>query len=596
MDIELAAVTAVNSVISLCPHLDSHIETKDKIPFTDGYIALYADAGKHGKEYFCGKVDVQVKGRTKRKGRGWSSKADVSRKDLEGYKKTGGVIYFWVEVDNKSQQRHVSYALLSPFRIQELLQQGGNREKYRIRVKGFPTVTAEIEAVVELAIRKTRECPNNGIDPALLQKAKTLTLYTDRHIDFSKPVVLDQSDVDYSLDLSTGKMTVPLNGRVEFLPEAYVSHPLGESIMCGGTLYENPAIKQLDEHRVMIELSPALSMTLESESESSTISSTISRKGTLYDCVKAAAFLSSLIQTSTIQRGDLSFHVDSAEKNVSAGLKSYLEKNREYGELFKTLEIDTALVDAISVTDAHELALQRMYAALVMGEELPIETHEPSRMRQSLGEWWVSLLVLDGSDMKHWKSMDFFDPRMPRQLIWRPDENRRELGFKRITPYDVVGQDELSRTLNLHLGQLVSAYQEVRDYDREFTRSNRTVLNLIQSADDVERRSKEFLHAAMLLNEWIIAEHGEKSHHLVNRWQIKARGRDLTDDDMEMIRELRRDVARRDSEDAEKIQIGCALLLGEGREADFLMKKLSKADYEEITGWPVWNLRTRCLN
>lgn len=591
------AVAAVKSIISVCPHLDSQIETKDKIPFNDGYIAWYTDDGRHRKDHFNGRVDIQVKGRTRKKNRRtWSSKADVSREDLEGYKKTGGVIYFWVEIDEKSLDRMVSYVLLSPFRIQGIFQQEGSKEKYRIKVKRFPSAVADIEALVKIAIRKTHERPDDGIDPALLENAKSLALYTDQDIDVSRPVVLDQSDFNYSLSLSTGKMTVPLNGRVEFLPEAYVSHSLGESIVCGGILYENPAIKQLDDYRFMIELSPALSMTFDSESESSTISSTISRKGTLDDCVKAAAFVSSLIQTSTIQRGDRTFHLDCAEKNVSAGLKTYLERNREYGELFKALEINATLVDASSVTDAHELALQRMYAALVMGEELPIETHEPSRMRQSLGEWSVSLLVLHGSDLKHWKSMDFFDPRMPRQLIWKPDENGQEAGFKRVTPYDVVGRDELSRTLNLHLGNLVPAYQEVRDYDRGFRRSNRTVLNLIQSADDVERRSEEFLHAATILNEWVIAENGEKSHHLVNRWQIKARGGDLTDDDMEMIRELRRDAGRTDSEDSEKIEIGCALLLGEGREADFLMKKLSKEESEQIKGWPVWNLRTRCLN
>lgn len=123
VNVEKAAVNKLESLLLECRHLDPYIDTNDRTPFTDGHIEIYS-SGSHEKRNFIGKVSVQVKGRTIPKSGKWTPSIPISRVDVDGYLKEGGVLYFVVFVNPRTRTKKPFYTNLSPYRIRDIL--GGN--------------------------------------------------------------------------------------------------------------------------------------------------------------------------------------------------------------------------------------------------------------------------------------------------------------------------------------------------------------------------------------------------------------------------------------------------------------------------------------
>lgn len=120
MNVEKAAVNKLESLLLECTHLDPYIDTNDRTPFTDGHIEIYSSESRE-KRNFIGKVSVQVKGRTIPKSGKWGPSISISRVDLDGYLKDGGVLYFVVFIDPRTRTRKPFYTNLSPYRIRDIL-------------------------------------------------------------------------------------------------------------------------------------------------------------------------------------------------------------------------------------------------------------------------------------------------------------------------------------------------------------------------------------------------------------------------------------------------------------------------------------------
>src|SRR5690625_2821434 len=140
MNTEQLAVNHVSTLIALCPHLTPYISVNDKTPFTDGHIDMYSSESKTN-DTIIGRVDVQVKGRTIKAARKAPGTYRVRVADLRAYLNFSGVLYLVVNIHEKPHKMKASYALLNPFRIDELL--GGiksGQKSVAIRLKPFPKI------------------------------------------------------------------------------------------------------------------------------------------------------------------------------------------------------------------------------------------------------------------------------------------------------------------------------------------------------------------------------------------------------------------------------------------------------------------------
>ena len=160
-----------------------------------------------------------------------------------------------------------------------------------------------------------------------------------------------------------------------------------------------------------------------------------------------------------------------------------------------------------------------------------------------------------------------------------------------VTAYDVIEDEYLGTVVNSRLGDIVGAYEAISDFQTTFTAANHRVLALIRAADECEQRKDELLGAATLLNDWLLAEDVEVTHHRINAWQITARTSGLTPEQRTKIRELKREVVRRGVDNALQSEIACAILLKDIEEIEDLLPQLDDNQLELMKTWPIWKLR-----
>ena len=122
MDIEGLAVNAVDDAISKTDYLVSDIKKNDKTPSFDGTVFVYSKPGNnHSKRDLVGIVPVQVKGTTIVNTFKNHIVFVVEISDLINFRKTGGVLYFVVNIINDGSEKIIYYLELLPYKINQIL-------------------------------------------------------------------------------------------------------------------------------------------------------------------------------------------------------------------------------------------------------------------------------------------------------------------------------------------------------------------------------------------------------------------------------------------------------------------------------------------
>ena len=158
--IEKAAILAVKNLIQPCPTIDDKLDEDDKNILVDGSFELYSSKDMSIPN-FVGKIDVQVKGTTKkpRATKHGSVKFPVAIENLKRYLEAfHGILFFYVSVHpSQYTAREVYYAQLLPYDI-NLILNGLNpgQSSTSVRFKPFPTEPKEITRLL-MAFYTNRE-------------------------------------------------------------------------------------------------------------------------------------------------------------------------------------------------------------------------------------------------------------------------------------------------------------------------------------------------------------------------------------------------------------------------------------------------------
>jgi len=593
MDVEALAVSKITNMIARCPHLRAFITTNDKTPFTDGYIDLYTGL-RQSKADWRGRVPVQVKGRTRGSKTAASQKYPVNRTDLIAYQRDSGVLYIVVAVEPKSGRETPYYALLSPFRIESLMNSvPENQLQVSVPLKKLPNDPKSIESIVQLALRTRDQSMTLGFDPVLFERLQSLTVYTDSGLNLDSPVTLSPAINDYSLVLTTTDgLSVPLNGEIRILPEDYLERNVDMTIRSGDTVYESGTVKRIDDEAIEVVISEGLKLILRTEStkQSATLSLTLER--TLAGRLRSIEFYSALLSTGVIEFNGKPWPFLIDTSSMDAKLRRHLKTLHALTELFEHLGVDTQLVDMSQIDEVQSRQLNILYRAFVLNDEITDASAETSRVLQRVGPWNLMFLLIPGSKANSWRFIDPFSAEVRQQFEWSSDDNAEGDRIP-VTAYDIVEQEHLGTVLNMRLSAIVGGYEAIADLPTTYTLANHRVLALITAADTSELRKDELLTTAASLNDWLIAEQGIEPHHLINRWQIAWRRGTLSTEQRSEIRLFKRQITRNGPKNGDQLQLACALLLGDDDEVQDLVHLLPPRQLEEIRSWPIWMLQGR---
>ena len=149
MDIEGLAVNAVDDAISKTDYLVSDIKKNDKTPSFDGTVFVYSKPGNnHSKRDLVGIVPVQVKGTTIVNTFKNHIVFVVEISDLINFRKTGGVLYFVVNIINDGSEKIIYYLELLPYKINQILKNlKDNQKTVSLTFNEFPMSSNEVSNI-----------------------------------------------------------------------------------------------------------------------------------------------------------------------------------------------------------------------------------------------------------------------------------------------------------------------------------------------------------------------------------------------------------------------------------------------------------------
>lgn len=593
MDVEKLAVAHVESIIAKCSRVQSFITTGDKVPFTDGHIDVYASMTLK-KEDWLGKVDVQVKGRTTSRMPEESPSFRVSRTDMLGYQKDGGVLFFLVLIHEDGQPSAAYYALLEPFAIANYLGQVPEKQKsISVPFKRFPSAELEIDRILALCLKTQSHHMATGFDPVLFKNAKSINIHTVNGLDLTKPIHLSPNNFDYSADLVTdGGLTVPLNGELRIFPPGYTERALNATIRVGEIAYEHGTVRNIDHETTEIALGDGLTLTMRRGVERSNANINLSLPGNFDARLKAIEFFIGIADGGRVQVNEknLGEGFSLAKKSAGlGGLRRQLGELLQVNELLEHLGVNTSLIELETVKARHFQNLLRMNRTLVHREEFMDSRAELARAVLDVGDWLLMLLIVPGTGTDMWRYVSPFDSTHPQAFRWSATGASDET--IPVTAYDLVDSKLFPRVLNLHLDAIVDAYEGIADGAQTFSLANQRVLELIRAADKIDQRKDEFLQGAFRLNDWLISHEGATDVHRINRWQILHRQSALRLKHYDEIRSLKRNLAKSGEDHALQAELCCALLLGDQDDINYLSRQLPADDLTTIRQWPIWNLR-----
>lgn len=590
MNVELQAVTKIVQMVSKCPHLEPVIDSNDKTPLTDGHIDVYS-AKKHSKDNYNGRVVVQVKGRMLSGKKSIPQTFPITKTDLVGYQKGSGVLYFVVYVDPVEDRLIPNYVLLSPFRIQRLIKEMRGQKQIGVRLKPLPADPSKIEGIVQLALKSADEKPAIRIDRGQLKDLSRITIYTDGSLNLNIPVNLTREDYDFTLVFeTTGGTTLPVDEELFITPPEYVGEATELAVASGDFVFRNPIRRRVDEDTVELELSEGLKIQRSSAGQATNGSVSLTMRKTLRERFNDIGFYLACIDNQVFSLDGIESRVEVAPVNDQSDLREHFEYLTTLMSLCAHLQVDSSLVELESLEGKRGRQLVGLHGVMIGGDEISEAHHENGRILQPMGLWSIQLLVTQDSTDGKWLCRDLFHPELGRQFVATGEDNTGELQISRVTPYEVVEPEKMPYTLNLHLYNLVNAYNDIFEYPDTTGYANATVLNLIRAADAVAIRKSEFLDAAFSLNSWLISKQGSLPIHQINDWQIAVRNGQLTSDQRLGIRSLKSQASRNEIAGPLSVEAACAILLGDDEETAYCLSRLDDDQLFEFQDWPIWGL------
>lgn len=596
VNVEKLAVNAVSTAISRCDHLTDYIGTNDKTPITDGHIDFYKNKSKK-KADIAGRVSVQVKGRSTPKPVKTSKrevKFGIDHDDLQFFRDSGGGIYFYVPMRPTGDSPEVFYAVLSPFKIARRLgMKTGSSASYQFIFQRLPSDCDQIEAIIKFAHHTRDQKALNAEVSTLLEEARSISIHTMDRISSDSPTTfrLDRDDVAISITTSAG-LVVPIDIDIRVLPEDYTPREVPMKIQGGSILYESVLFARTSQDTLLITCSEGLNIVLTLVDGKYETNVNLKLAGSLPTRLKDINFFSALASGAPLYIDGNSSEPKHKPIATREGLDASQAVISGAVEVLKYFGLSEKTLDSLSIDEREMGDLLMLRDGLLKNIELPITGEGNGRWDFPLGRDKVIVLVGEGSSSEHKKLMDPFalSNRSSIVIAQNVDGAMEEIDWA--TVYDPLEIDDLVSTLNLHLDDLVLAYEKLTD-ERRFSLANQMVLKLISAADTchLSDRRMMLLTGAFALNSWLIKHASNSLTNKINRWQIlKRQGNFSPQDQHQLLIARRSDISGPESI---LLEACLAILLGYKEELSIILDELDSADRERLETWPIWHLTGR---
>lgn len=588
--IERAAVRYFSELIDKCNTLEPDFATEDKKPITDGEVRIYSKpankSGAFSNSSFLGKVDVQVKGKRVSSPKTLES-FSLPIASLRAIQAFGGLLFIAVAISKKNPSKgRAYYAFLYEAQIDQILAKAKSSQQSKsFPLKRLPKKPEQLLQFVRFAHLIQEKSSFVELSDAELDNSIGLRLTTNSQIDFKEPQWFGIGGEDAVVEIKTQSGThIPAKLAVKIIPQDYDFHPLGKEIISGTCTYQDARVRKISPSEFEIAASPSILLRFSTDSLKGSVS--FNSPIDFLNFHKDLKFFTALKETGIISIGDYKWQVSLDEREwLEEVTRDFLIWD-EISKAFEILDVDTSL---LKISDFTPEVLKKLEPVVktVLNQKSPLlDSDIPLRYPFKIGDSVVQLMVMKESVDSDWEVRSLTSPRMGQILINHKDLNLPQL----VTPYELFDDEEMLATVNLNLSEIVAQYRDKVPADQQMELSTNTVLQLLRLADSNAERRIEFLQGAKELTNWQVqSTNNENLIACTNRWQVRYRLRELSENDLREIRKCKRSI---DYKDPNSIGLAVALniLLDNETEADELLSDMSQDDATLIRSMPIFHL------
>ncbi|MBG6060064.1 hypothetical protein RCH16_003521 [Cryobacterium sp. MP_M5] len=596
MSVELLAVNAVSDRIAACPKLAPEVASGDRTPITDGHIDFYTSE-KHSKKTHGGRVPVQVKGRVtkaKIKSSRDSQSFQVEREVLRFFRNHGGGVYFYVPMRKGGVQREIFYAILLPFKIDHLLDEGSAEQKtFSIKLTRLPTETSKVEGIIHLAWSGRSQSAAASRNDHLLDKAESLTIHSLVGFDESLPTRLALSETDYVVVAHLpGGVEIALDIDLEIFPPEFIARDLAIPISCGGIEFANGSGRRIDENTLLVQLSEGLQLRLNLVDGKVSATLDAAHQGSLREQTKNFDFMIASAAGNPLVIGEDAYEPHDGDPKMEARLRKVRAELARLIELFDELGIDDDLTSTIEIDHETKRTLLALHEGIVQDRPVRGTSDGSGRYDIAIGAYKITVIIMPAKDEHFRLIVDPFDPtKRDRYRIYRVEEGGSPESIELGTAYEAVTPEDMALVLNLRLRGIVATYAELEDRDAARNMANLTLLRLLSATDLMSegRHRAYLLRGCIDLCKWLLGEDPDSLIHRINWWQIQRRLGTLGDADRRDIRAARRSLNREDKQ-AGLLEACLLILVEDPNELELAISELKDDEVAMLQSWPVWAL------
>ncbi len=609
-DLERISITKLTDLLNRSPRLVGDFKREDKTPCWDGEIRLYKNTPKTNANYI-GPIRVQVKSHWVKEPEKLDKEkvAELLRlEDLRKYEGDGGVLYFVALIHDHDRYRFY-YAALLPYDLKKLLKQSAQKSrggKKSVTMKALPREYEKIEEICwNFRLNRKMQFGTVEASPTLRAGQPGLTNFERYSSAFVEVRRREENETPWPGffgkelylygDLAGGKIKVPLQKViVETLqvPHAPLTVKVnGEEffdrvdleVLAGGYRFRFGGCFTADT--VQKKLSYQL-------------------RGGLNQRIRSARCVLAMGGACRLEIGGSLFEFNGFSQKQIREVSKFLEgmermeRMLAYYGVKEELNYDLLLEEKTGRMKERERAfLQVLDLAWQNEGVIKLEQKElPFLVRKNLGNLALCLAMERLSELgerTYRISSAFADKK------WDCRVEREDIGRVAISPYLLIDRSGYAELSNIDYDVLEKDLLSVEPAEYYLDRLNLTLLDMLGAYDQKPR--PELLTVCESVGRHLVRQRGRPEEEL-NYFQCLARKGSLPAGARERLYRLRRETEQRAGEGEEKgspgtgvpwaaLQLGIAILLGNGRDCEYYYGLLSPEEQEGFRQFPIWRLR-----
>ncbi|MCT4593578.1 MAG: DUF4365 domain-containing protein [Anaeromicrobium sp.] len=583
--IEILAVNAVKSSITISDYLTPFIADNDKEPTWDGNVYIYNDKSKKKRE-LKGRVAVQVKGKESNDFSRDKISFPVEVADLKNYLYDGGVIFFVVYIGNNGLINKIYYADLLPIKLRVILAEAKSQQTKTIELKEFPTDNNHKATIFlnfyehsskQASFKSAELLSLDDLQEQGVLKGISLTVSGYGYDRNDPQKALFENDVYIYANIKGCSIPQP----IEMLPyDLNTTQEIQNQVFANGKLFYNSYFRVRSKGKDTFKFGKSLTLEISEEHRSCKIS--YKTTDTLRTIINDLGFMLNVLEAKCFVVENTTFPIaPTYDELVNFDIEQQ-KKNLEYYEkMQQVLDILNVKEDLIlaKMTAKEKRNFDDLIKAFVEKEPVSgLNPDLPNVMKLQISNITLMLSFFPCEEAGTYQILDFF---RTNYNVKYEDGNGN---MQPISQYAILKKEDYLKVSNMRFDVLLPSYQCIKDNQHISERANFVLLNLLYAYDESGR--KEILNTAKAFAEWLISTDDTMLTYEIkklNLLQIIKRERKFNIEEIKALFAITENSATR-----EEMLVGAYLLLDNQVAAELHFDCLDPMEQENFKEYPIY--------